>query len=282
MKHFVACAALSFGAAVASIATLASASVLVTVTSGPNQGVVFDSAGFENQTAPEALGTPAAGTYALVLGGTGANSTATVVTGSAGAGSVPQSALSGDNYVALARNVGTVFLQSNFTRSIDLATESFTAEYAFWGTQNAMAFGLGSNITNVTVGSTGVLAGWRYNTAASDFTQYLNSTQDDGPPNGIVDETVALDYLVSDWNTLIYAWDAVAQSGTITLNGETAAAAPRVATASSQPPPTTVNRFLASPGAASTTIWMDAIPEPSSLSLVGIAAAAMLRRRRRA
>jgi hypothetical protein len=256
---------------------------VVTVTSGSSPGVVFDSAGFENQAPPSALSAPAAGSYTLALAGTGANSTATVVTGSAGAGSVPQSAYSGDNYVALTRNVGTVFLQSKFTRSIELGTESFTLAYAFWGTQNAMAFGLGNDITNVTVGSAGVLAGWRYNTSAGDFTQYLNASQDDGPPTGIVDETVALDYHVNDWNTLVYTWDATSQSGTITLNGGTAAAAPRVGGVSgSQDPPTSVNRFLASPGATSTTVWMDAIPEPSSLSLLAIGAAALLGRRRSA
>jgi hypothetical protein len=252
---------------------------VVTVMSGPNPGVVFDSGGFENQS-PGSLGSPAVGTYSLVLAGTGANSTATVVTGPAGAGSVPQSAYSGSNYLALARNTGTVYLGSDFSRSIDLATESFTIEYAFWGTANATAFAVGNNIAGATVGTANVLAGWRYNPTLSDLGQYLNSVQDDDPAN---DQLLPLNYIVGDWNRFSYSWDAGTQSGTYTLNGGSAPAIARVSGAgSSQAAPTTVNRFFASPGAANTVIWMDAIPEPSSAVVIGLAGAAMLARRRRA
>jgi hypothetical protein len=184
-------------------------------------------------------------------------------------------AYSGNNYLDIHRgSSGTIGLGANFSRPIDLATESFTFEYAFWGTTNSTAFAIGDNIAGATVSTAGVLAGWRYNPSASDLTQYLNPSQS-------TDELQGATYKVNDWNTLVYRWDAQAETGTYVLNGETAAAAPRFATGSAQAPPTQVNRFFASPGLANTSVWIDAVPEPSSLSLLGIGAAALLRRRRR-
>jgi hypothetical protein len=274
---------MGLGAALASIACDASGAVVVTVTSGPNQGVVFDSGGFENQNStPVALGTPIAGTYSTTLTN---GSTATVVTLPAGTNN-PQGPYSGANYLALTRSAtGAAVLNSNFTRSINLAEESFTLTQVLWGTTNLTAFGIGNNITGVTTSTAGVLSAWRYNessvTTGSHFGQFRNTTQ------AVATDTLPnLTYNVNGWNTLVYTWDSGSQQASMTLNGETTTLLPRFASGrvgrASQPAPTTVNRFFTSPGAGNTTIWVDAIPEPSSLALIGIGAAAMLRRRRRA
>ncbi|MGB7160337.1 MAG: PEP-CTERM sorting domain-containing protein [Tepidisphaeraceae bacterium] len=281
MKHFL--AAVGFGVAVASIATPASA-VVVTVTSGPNPGVVFDSGGYENETVGTMPANASPGTYSLPLFGTvtgGNTSTATATSGSSAGG--PPSAYSGLQYAAITRTNGTIGLGSDFSRSIDLVTESFTLEHAVWGTNTATAFGIGNNIASTTVATAGVLAGWRYNPTFGDLGQYQNSIQDDPAPVGTPDELLAAPWNVGAWNTLSYSWNAATQAGTFTLNGVTVNAMPRQAGAgTSQAAPTTVNRFFASPGTNNTTVWMDSVPEPTSLAFVGLAGMAMLRRQRRA
>jgi hypothetical protein len=278
MKHVFACAAVGFGAALVSIAMPASAAIIVTVTGGSNQGVVFNGAGVESPQGTGALNAPPIGTYSPNATGT---SSINVVTGAAATPNSPPAAYSGANYLAVNRgasnNATLAFL---FTRPIDLATESFTIEYAFWGsggTGNAAGdsthFGVvNGNVTTATLSTANVLTGWRYNSGSvsgTHFGQYTPAASDTVP---------TLPYNQNGWNTLLYTWAAGSTTGgTLTLNGQSATLTART----TNPPPLTVDRFFLNPGIASSTIWVDAVPEPSSLSLVGIAAALMLRRCRR-
>ncbi len=270
--------------------------VVVTITdtlSGLDEGlVVFNSNGYETETVGSTFpsqSSPDGSSYSTPLFGSPTNNTSnsTTVTGAASGG--PTSAYTGDNYLAVTRTNSTYGIGSDFSRSINLANESFKFEYAFWGTTNATAFGIGSNVGNVTVSTPGVLAGWRYFANANDLTQYPNSVQDDpaGSPGALPDELAALTYNVGGWNVLSYEWDYTTQLGTYTLNGDSAAALPReVGASTSQAAPLTVNRFFTSPGAGSTTIWMEsttaAVPEPASFGLIAAAGSLLLARRRRA
>lgn len=278
MRHLLTCAVIGVGASLVSWTAPASGAIVVTVTSGANPGVVFDGAGVEAPQAVGSLSTPPVGTYSPSATGT---SSINVVTGAAATPNSPTGAYSGSNYLAVNRGASNnAFLSFLFTRAIDLATESFTIEYAFWGsggTGNTAGdpshFGVVSgNVTTATTGTANVLTGWRYNAASitgTHFGQYTPAASDTVP---------TLPYNQNGWNTLLYTWTAGSTTGgTLTLNGQSATLTART----TNPPPSTVDRFFVNPGVASSTIWVDAVPEPSSLSLAGIAAAAMLRRRRR-
>lgn len=278
MRHFLAWALVGVGASLVSVAAPASGAIVVTVTSGTNPGVVFDGAGVEAPQAVGALSAPPVGSYLPNATGT---SSISVVTGAAATPNSPTSAYSGSNYLAVNRGASNnAFLSFLFTRSIDLATESFTIDYAFWGsggTGNTAGdpshFGVVSgNVTTATTSTANVLTGWRYNAtsiAGTHFGQYTPAASDTVP---------TLPYNQNGWNTLLYTWTAGSTTGgTLTLNGQSATLTART----TNPPPSTVDRFFLNPGIASSTIWLDAVPEPASLGALGLAAGVALLRRRR-
>src|SRR5690606_15114332 len=102
--------------------------------------------------------------------------------------------------------------------SINLATESFTFEYAVWGNDAVSSYTIGEGTIEGGTNSTdGVLSSWRYNPGAvggSGFGQF----------GGDNDQLQTLDYNMDGWNTFLYAWNHEATEGeeaTVTLNGVT-------------------------------------------------------------
>jgi len=242
--------------------------VVVTITSGADAGlVVFNSAGYENQS-PDPLLPPANGSYTAV---NPANGLSTVLTGSSVATDGPTAAYSGSNYLGFSRVSGGTSLAADFTRAINLGTESFTLTYATWGNDAVSSYTIGEGTIEGGTNSTpGVLSSWRYNPGAvggSGFGQF----------GGDNDQLQTLSYNMDGWNTFVYAWDHTTGVSTVTLNGNAVV----LQRTNNEPQPTAVSRFLSSTGPNGATIYMDAIPEPASAVLLASSLLLMTRRSRR-
>jgi hypothetical protein len=285
--------AAGFGGAVALLATPASAVYInLTATSDQNQttGVAFDSKGFEADTAGgqpvDASLSPTGATWEFQ---TSAGNPITVLTG-ATAGGGPAGAYSGANYLQIARTTAQTSINARFDRDIHPTTDAFTLSLAVWvgsftndSTQNDpyAVFTLQPDHGS-TPQTTSQLAGFgfRYNqsTGAKEVFRY-NATPST--------ETVAGQTFNTDaWNTLEFTWDPTQTAGNrglLSINDGAAfnvqmPTAGVIATIRQFKMLTNLNNATDTARAAT---YVDAIPEPSSLALVGIGAAAMLRRRLR-
>jgi hypothetical protein len=293
MKRLLGCAAVGFGAAVASFATPASAVYIdLTATSDQTQttGVAFDSKGFEADTAgsqpDNALLSPAGATWEFQ---TSAGNPITVLTG-ATAGGGPAGAYSGAKYLQIARTTAQTSLNARFDRDIHPATDAFTLSLAVWVgsfTNDATANDPYAVFTlqpdnGTTPQTTTQLAGFgfRYSSTGAKEVFRYNAT----PSTEIV---AGQTFNTGAWNTLEFTWDpsqAAGNRGLLSINDGAAfnvqmPTAGVIATIRQFKMLTNLNNATDTARAAT---YVDAIPEPSSLALIGVGAAAMLRRRRRA
>ena len=238
---------------------------VVTITSGPNAGeVVFDSRGYEGSTAGATPGVsdPAVGTYEFFQ-----TNGVTVETGP-GLDGVP-GAFSGQNYLSIDRGApgATSLSDTNhiFSRSIDTGTESFTVAFAWWGSTDFMAMSVGDSESDGTASSEpGLLASWGFDPRDGSLREFTNDGSVPFSDPSLID---------GQWNEVELAWDHVTGVASLTINGDS-----RALTAIDSP--ATVSQFFVAANAGGNQVFIDAIPEPGSMSLLAIGAGMILRRRR--
>lgn len=248
----------------------------VIVTVGGTE-IVFDSNGFESDTAgSNPASANANGTYQLnnTNGVTVTNGTYTGTEANGATG-----ASEGSNYLVVDRSVsgGTAnsWIVMEFTRDIDPDTESFTIEFAQWGTTIGSSgewtgFSVGDATADGTSsGTANVLTSWGYHATLGDLVSFTNSGSTP------VDQSFDSAWNVGEWNNIVYSWDANTQTATLSVNGND------ITLINQLDDPTVVNQFHIRANSSTSEVYIDAIPEPGSLGLLTIGAAMMFVRKRR-
>lgn len=278
MRRLTTCVAT---AAVVGVAVPASQAVVVTV--GGNE-VVFNSNGFESDTVGNnPASANATGSYQFnntngVTVSTGSY-TATEANGATGPAE-------GSNYLIIDRDVtdgnANSWLTMEFTRNVNIATESFTIEYAIWGTTIGSsgewnAFSVGDATADGTAsGTANILTSYGYHVTIGDLVSFTNSG------STAVDQDFADAWAVGEWNNVVYAWDAIANVATLSVNGDSITLENQDDFLVDEDFVGVVNQFHMRANSGTSEVYIDAVPEPGSLALVGLGGLMMLRRKRAA
>lgn len=282
--------------------------VLVTITSGADTGlVVFDSAGFENDLTDGSnpSSANAVGSYSFP-----GNAGISVETGdisssftnpSSGGPSAPTGAYEGNNYLVLDRlnQTGSSRIAMLLEQTIDPATTSFRLEYALWGFETISSFSVGAAGAESTSGNAAdVLSAWGEHRDADDsnpqaqaFTRFGDSSA-----GGVVRlEEIAspVTFNAGEWNTIVYEWDHTSSGnaslgggpgeGFLTVNGTTVSVGRHSPAGDTDGTliPTAVGEFFGGANGGSSAVFIDSVPEPGSLALLGAGGLMMLTRGRR-
>lgn len=295
MRQLTACVAT---AAVAGVCVPDSQAVVVTITSGVDSGlVVFDSAGFENDT----VGSVPSATTPAGTGWSGSaidNNTTAVLTGATSGG--PSSAYSGANYINNDRNQSSAILNGTFSRNINAQAESFKVEYVMWmdvGTDDSTLppqayFFISTEGTNNSSPSyTNFLAGYgmRYTAdpdqgGTPELMKYRVSGS--GPNYGASTQSLATPptWTPGEWNTVLFEWDSVTEKAMLTVNDQAAVDVTFAFSNGTSPSnyviPTDLRQFQIRANNQDSNVFIDSVPEPSSMLLMGLGGLLVAARRR--
>jgi len=274
---------MSAAVAALGVATQHAEAVVVTVTSGDDAGlVVFDSGGFEGDTAGGAPGTSSPGGtswYGTAID----NGNAIVRTGATADG--PASAYQGDQYLSNDRRVSGAVLNGSFSRDLNPQAESFQIDFALWmddiidNTASPQAyFYIQSDAAGAgTPTYSTMLAGFgmRYNATTGNPELMKYRISGSGPNYGISTTSVPAppSWNPGEWNTVRFEWDHAAAKAWLTVNNQ----APLDITfafndgtfPASYEVPTAMGQFQIRGNNTDSVVFVDSIPEPASAGLLG-------------
>lgn len=202
---------------VAALLTAPAHGVLVTVGDGE---VVFDSAGFENDSADATPQSPAVGKYK-----TKNTAGVAVHADQAPEADGPPSADEGEHYLAISRAAPDAnahsWLTLRFSRDVDPKAESITVRLKQWGTPlgadgDGFMLALGDQTADGSASSAkNILTSFGFNQTVPAFVSFT----DEGSVH--LDDAAESAWNLGQWNDVTYHWDADAKQATLTLNGQT-------------------------------------------------------------
>lgn len=261
--------------------------IYITVTSGANTGeVLFDSNGFENDTVGVApADANATGTYRFnqptaVYATTGAATQSGAAPTNFGA---PAGAFSGDNYLTATRTASGALRAAVFTRTVDASAESFRVDWADWGYGKFTAYSLGEVGADGTAGGDpDILNAWgvHSNGSGPNSTRFVRfGDAQSGGTITLGNTEAQTGYDFGEWNVMSYEWNHLNAMGTLTIDGT----AHTFAQHDLLDLPNAVGQFFFRPntGGDQASVYVDSVPEPGSLALLGAGGLMMLTRGRR-